>query len=356
MIESKVSRRQFITGGAAVLAIGALSAMFGCAAPSGTATGSANSGKADAPAAKKITMVWLPDNSAADLTPSREAFGEVIKKASGAEVELMTTTDYNVAIEAIASGKVQMALLGAEGYVQANKKNAKVLAAFTNSDSDGGLEGARYYSRICVRKEDADKYKDGSKYSIKNIKGKSFSFVTNTSTSGFKVPSAGIVKEFNLESNEQLLEGGKFFSEVIFGGSHVGSVVNLLSGACEAAAFDDVDVDMHLDLVSGEANSVGAVYKAKDNAEAPFDTVRGKEFVIISITAVLNAPFVFNHDAIDDETRKKIVDLFTSKEVADNKKIFVGKEEKGIFKKSSEKSCFVTVSDDWYEPIRKLSK
>lgn len=26
---------------------------------------------------------------------------------------------------------------------------------------------------------------------------------------------------------------------------------------------DDVDVDMYLDLVSGEANSIGAVYKAR---------------------------------------------------------------------------------------------
>ena len=64
-----------------------------------------------------ITMVWLPDNSSADLTQSREAIGDVIKEATGRDVELMTTTDYNVAIEAISSGSAQMALLGAEGYV-----------------------------------------------------------------------------------------------------------------------------------------------------------------------------------------------------------------------------------------------
>ena len=58
--------------------------------------------------------------------------------------------------------------------------------------------------------------------------------------------------------------------------------MNLLSGDADAAAFDDVDVDMYLDLVSGEANSIGAVYKAKDDAEAPVDSVRGKEFTIIA--------------------------------------------------------------------------
>lgn len=101
-------------------------------------------------------MVWLPDNSAADLTAARDAFGAAITAACGRPAKLMTTTDYNVAIEAIASGNAQMALLGAEGYVQ---------AAFTNSDGKGGIDGACYYSRICVRKEDADAY------SIANVKG-----------------------------------------------------------------------------------------------------------------------------------------------------------------------------------------
>ena len=144
-------------------------------------------------------MVWLPDNSSADLTSSREAIGAAITAACGREANLLTTTDYNVAIESIASGKAQMALLGPEGYVQANKKNPKVLAAFTNSDEEGGLDGACYYSRISVLSENADQYKDGDSYSIENIKGKSFSFVSATSTSGFKVPSSAIVDQFGVD-------------------------------------------------------------------------------------------------------------------------------------------------------------
>ena len=363
MVEGAISRRRFVIGGASVLAAGALALMAGCSA-TGTAAGAsgsagaATSGETQAQtAAEKITMVWLPDNSSADLTSSRQAIGDAIKTACGAEVELMTTTDYNVAIEAIASGSAQMALLGAEGYVQANKKNPRVLAAFTNSDEEDGLDGACYYSRICVATENADQYKSGSGYSLEGIKGTSFSFVSATSTSGFKVPSSAIVKEFGLDSSDVLLEAGAFFSEVLFGNSHAGSAVNLLSGDADAAAFDDVDVDMYLDLVSGEANTVGAVYKAKDDAEAPFDTVRGKQFTIIAITPVLNAPVCFNEDAIDEETRTKIVEYFCSDEVADNKEIFIDPDDesaKGIFEKESDKSCFVEVTDDWYEPIRKL--
>lgn len=362
MKEGFLSRRQFVAGGAALAMAGVFGALTGCTASgSGAAAGASAAGASagsSAASSDVLTMVWLPDNSSADLSAAREAMGQAITDACGREVELLTTTDYNVAIEAIASGKAQMAYLGAEGYVQANKKNPKVLAAFTNSDEEGGLDGACYYSRISVLSENADQYKDGDSYSIENIKGKSFSFVSATSTSGFKVPSSDIVSEFGLESSDDLLEGGAFFSEVLFGNSHQGSAVNLLSGDADAAAFDDVDVDMYLNLVSGEANSVGAVYQVKDDAEAPFDTVRGKQFTIIGITPVLNAPICFNEEAISEEDRTKIVEHFCSDEVANNPQIFVDPEDenaKGIFEKASEKTRFVEVDDAWYEPVRKLN-
>lgn len=352
MTDGILSRRQFVAGGAALGMAGVLGVLSGC-----TASGSGAQGAAGGAEADSLTMVWLPDNSSADLTASREAIGAAITAACGRKAELLTTTDYNVAIEAIASGQAQMALLGAEGYVQANKKNPAVQAAFTNSDENGKLDGACYYSRICVRVEDAGQYESGSGYSLDNIEGKSFSFVSATSTSGFKVPSSAIVEHFGLESSDALLEAGGFFSEVLFGNSHQGSAVNLLSGDADAAAFDDVDVDMYLELVSGEANTVGAVYKAKGDAEAPFDAVRGKEFVIIAITPVLNAPICFNEDAISEEDRAAIVEHFCSDAVANDSAIFVDPEDesaKGIFEKASAETCFVEVDDAWYDPIRKL--
>lgn len=62
------------------------------------------------------------------MEASRDAVAEIIKNATGRDVEIMTTTDYNVAIEALVSGQAQMGYLGAEGYVQANEKNDKFSA------------------------------------------------------------------------------------------------------------------------------------------------------------------------------------------------------------------------------------
>ena len=357
MAEHTISRRSFMIGSAAVAMTGAVAALTGCTASGSGAAAGTSSSASSAAEGGTITMVWLPDNSSADLTSSREAIGAAIKAACGRDAELMTTTDYNVAIEAIASGQAQMALLGPEGYVQANKQNPAVQAAFTNSDEEGGLDGACSYSRICVKTENADKYKSGDTYTIDNIKGGSFSFVSATSTSGFKVPSSTIVSHFGLESSDELLEGGSFFSEVLFGNSHQGSAVNLLAGDADAAAFDDVDVDMYFDLVEGEPNTVGAVYQVKADAEAPFDSVRGEQFTIIGISAVLNSPFCFNEDALDEDARVAITDYFCSDAVANDPAIFIDPEDenaKGIFTKDSDKTCFVEVTDDWYEPIRQL--
>lgn len=304
-----------------------------------------------------ITMVWLPDNSSADLTSSREAIGNVIKQATGRDVELMTTTDYNVAIEAISSGSAQMALLGAEGYVQANAKNGAVQAAFTNSDENGTLDGACYYSRICVPADQAANYQSGDGYSLDNLKGKKFSFVSATSTSGFKIPSSSIMKKCGVASSDDLLQDGTFFSKTMFGDSHQGSAVNLLSGQADAVAFDDVDTDMYFDLVSGSANTPGAVYKVKDDASAPFDSVRGKEFAIIGVTPVLNAPVCYNTDKLSSDEQQKITDAFCSEETANNKEIFADPSDenaKAIFEKDSDKTCFVKCDDAWYNPIREL--
>ena len=115
--DTQISRRSFLGifgAGAVVAGLG----LAGCGNDAGKG-GAATAGSAEAGTATldKITMVWLPNESAAEFDAGREEFGRVLSEYAGVEVELMTTTDYNVAIEAIASGKAQMANLGAEGYI-----------------------------------------------------------------------------------------------------------------------------------------------------------------------------------------------------------------------------------------------
>ena len=184
-----------------------------------------------------ITMVWQPNESAEDYDIARSEFARLIEQATGKKVEHQLTTDYAIAIEAMVTGKAQICFNGAEAYVESHKKNEKVLPLMVNSGESGTLEDAMYYSFFAVEEANAEKYADGSSYSIDNIEGKKMSFVSNSSTSGFKVPSNSITTYFedkNLDK-DTIIESGAFFSEVMFGGSHQGSAFNLMSGKADVA-------------------------------------------------------------------------------------------------------------------------
>ena len=104
---------------------------------------------------------------------------------------------------------------------------------------------------------------------------------------------------------EDLMEGGsdKFFSEVLYGGSHQGSAVNILTDKADVAAFCDTNLVNYVDAADGKINEVGTTY------------------------------------------------------IANNKKVFVEKDSdtKGFFTKSGDEK-FITVEDSWFDPIRELSK
>lgn len=311
-----------------------------------------------------ITVVWYPNESAEDYEPAREELGKLIEEATGKKVEQKLTTDYTIAIESIASGTAQIAaVMGAEGYIQAKSSSDAVNPLFVNSGASGTLDDALYYSFFAVNEADAADYKDGEEYSIENIAGKRMSFVSNSSTSGFKVPTNGIVNYFSQTSDwaditaDDLIEGGEdaFFSEVLFGGSHQGSAFNLLSGKADVAAFCNTEIAPYAECTDGTENEAGAVYTINADASAPFDTVAGSKFTLIKSTPVLNGPFAYNADTLSPDDVKAIQELFTSDEVSNNELFFApeGSEGVGLYEKS-DKECFLTVEDSWYDPIRNM--
>jgi phosphonate transport system substrate-binding protein len=330
-------------------------------------------GPAFAQKKKTLTVVWYPNNSGEDWKAARQTLDDLISKATGCQVIDKLTTDYVIAIEAIATGNAAICYPGAVGYIQASMKNPKVVPLVTVSSSKGTLDDSVYFSRIAVRTADAAKYAKNGVYSIDNIKGKSFSFVSSSSTSGFMIPATMIKSYFakqmgwgaDQKVEDLFLEGGsgKFFGQVLFGQTHQGSIFNVLTEKADACAVDDTDVDSYFDLISGTANTPGAVYATKKNADAPFDTVPGTSFTVISASTVRQAPIVVNMNLITPEMFKALRAAFTAESTANNPKIFVPKDYKdetgaavkGLWKKTA-KECFLPVDAAWYDDIRAMMK
>ncbi|VDG17969.1 phosphate/phosphite/phosphonate ABC transporter substrate-binding protein [Lactiplantibacillus mudanjiangensis] len=321
-----------------------------------TSLGTSNKSTASTDKSKPITVVFYPNESAKSFDGSRTALKKSIEKVTGKTVKLQTTTDYNVAIQAIASGKAQIAYMGANGYIQANHISKDVQPFAAQSDADGGLKNASYNSYLMVQQKDANKYQSNGKYGIKNIKGKKMSYVSNSSTSGFLVPTAEITREFKVKDTDTLTQNGKFFSKVLYGGSHQGSAVNLLKGDVDVAAFDDTDLMPYLKVSKGSWTKLGSTFEVKSNAEAPFGNLKGKKVVNIAMMPVQQGPWVYNTKALSKDDQAKITKEFTSKSFADNKEIFSAPNAKTpkLFPKTSAKSQLVKVNDKWYAPTHKL--
>ncbi|MDX8047497.1 PhnD/SsuA/transferrin family substrate-binding protein [Gracilibacillus sp. S3-1-1] len=329
-------------------------ALFGLAACSSDDAQGQEGGAGDV-----IDIVWYPNESGNDLKTARDAIGEQIAEATGKEVEHHLTTDYAIAIETIVNNNAALAFMGAQGYIEANEQNDAIKPIVVSTGSSGTLDDAMYHSWLAVKVDEADDFKDNGEFSLDTIEDKRFSFVSNSSTSGFVVPSSTILDYFSDKdlTEEDLMEDGPLFSQVLFGGSHQGSAVNLLNDSADVAAFCDSCVDNYVEIAEGEENTVGSVYRVKDDAEEPFNTVPGEEFTLMSVTPVLNAPFVANMDVLGEENYEVIQEAFASDEMANNEDVFVPSDSdaSGLFSKSGEER-FVPVEDEWFNPIRELSQ
>lgn len=302
-----------------------------------------------------INIVFLPNESNDSLKASREEFAKIIEKATGKKANIVTTTDYNIAMENIISGQAQIAYIGAEGILSADKKTKDVQAIATNAGKSGTNADALYYSFIAVPSDAANNYKVGNTYDLKKLKGKKVSFVTNSSTSGFVVPGEVFVKEFGLKNTDELLQEGKVFSKVIFGNSHPGTEVNLLKKDVDVATFAIPKSFTTFELVSGEENKAGATYKVKVGAPSPFGEYAGKSFTVVKSIPVPNGAIVFNVKSLSKDDQAKVKAALLSKETHDNPAIFSAKSSKirGLFLKESDKAGFVEVNNKWYEDIMK---
>jgi len=304
---------------------------------------------------KTLKMVFYPNESSESMKDARAAFQEILKEATGREVEIITTTDYNIALEALVSGKADMAYVGAEGYLAAHNRNKAVVPIATNSGASGTLEDAKYYSFIAVQRKDADPYKKaGGGFDLSLLKGKKMSFVAASSTSGFTIPARILAAAFSLDNTDDLILSNKVFSKVLFAGSHQGSQVNLFRGDADAAAFAIPQTIGVYDLLEGNAYQTGAVYRVTEGADEPFTAFAGSEITVIRSIPVLNAPITINTNTVSAADMEKIRAALTSDKTANNPGIFNVKDsgKKGIYPKYSEKTRLVPTDDSWYDELR----
>jgi len=151
-----------------------------------------------------MTVLRIGAIPAEDSEKMRSAYQPLVEhlaKKLGMKVELFVATDYSGVIEAMRSGKLDVALFGPFSYVLAvEKANVEAFAVEKRRDS-----GTTYRSIIIT-------HPDSGINNLEDLKGRTFAFVDPASTSGNLFP------RYFLQKNG--IDPDKDFKSVIYSGNH----------------------------------------------------------------------------------------------------------------------------------------
>ena len=263
-----------------------------------------------------------PDSLTFAMVPTEETVAELelykpvtdrMAKLTGKKISFYMPTSYASVVEGLLSRFVDIAVLGPYTYVIANSKDPTVEVFATYAKRPGHMqeEGPGYRGVLISKK--------GTKYtSIKSLKGSLVGLTDPGSTSGNLMPRVAFTKVIGMD-----LE--KFFSKVVYTGSHELSTVAVVQGKVDAAfvashRFDNV-------VNKGEA------------------TLEGVN-ILWQSDPIPQDPFVYRNTLCNDilaKIRETFLDL-------------KGKPGSKTFLDNVKSNTFVEMSSDDYNIIRDLKK
>jgi len=140
-----------------------------------------------------------------------------LEEATGVPVEFYEASDYNGIIQAMASGQIELASVGAGSFSNLHAQIGDMAQPLFAKEDSQGVRG--YYSSIIVRA-------DSDYHSIEDLRGQSLAFVDFNSTSGYIFP--------RYKMREQDVDPDTFFGELAMAGGHTQAVMALANGQFDA--------------------------------------------------------------------------------------------------------------------------
>lgn len=166
----------------------------------------------------ELRVGLIPSEDAQAMVRASQQVMEQLAAKTGMKVRPFVANDYNGVIEAMRSGKIDVAYFGPFSYVLASQlANAEAFAIPVSKKS-----GQSSYQSILITR------KDKGLSTVAQLQGKTFAFVDPSSASGHLFPKAGLKGEG--------VDIDKYFSRVIFSGSHDASILAVANNKVDAAA------------------------------------------------------------------------------------------------------------------------
>ena len=265
-----------------------------------------------------FTIAYAPNESTEQSADARNGLADDLSEVLGCEVEEIQASDYNAIIEALRTGKADMAYMG--GLNLALGVERAGIEPIVMKADNGDPEKAVYHSLLITSSENEDIY------SIEDIQGKTMAFVDPNSTSGNLIPTSEIIKAFpdeNLNS-DMLHTNGEFFEAVNFSGKHQAGLQAVIMGDVDVAPISDQILEAEIAAGNASADDIRIIHES-----APIPS---------------EAMVVGKH--VDEETREQLTEFLVN---YDNEAYFTD-----VIKNEGARFVACDISD--YEPIIELNE
>ena len=267
---------------------------------------------------KTFTIAYAPNESTTDSTDARSTLAKDLGKVINMDVKEIQASDYTAIIEALRTGKADMAYMGALAVAMGSERAG--VTPIVMKAPNGDKAHAVYHSVFVTQKD------NNEINSIKDFKGKTIAFVDPDSTSGNLVPTSEIMKAFpDLHlTNEKIHTNGEFFEAVSFSGKH--------QAGLQAVIKRDVDIVPISDQI------MASEFK---NGNADENAVK-----VVHSSAAIPAEAMVVSKTVNEDLKKTLTKFL----VEYNNKDYFDK----VIKKADAR--FVECSMEDYQPIVELNK
>jgi phosphonate transport system substrate-binding protein len=198
-----------------------------------------------------LTVGLIPSEDSRAMITQSQAMMDKLAQALNMQVKPFVAADYNGVIEALRSSRLDVAYLGPFSYVLGT--TVASIEAFAVAETKKA--GRTFYHSYVIA------HKDSGIKTVADLKGKNFSFVDPSSTSGHLFPKAGLMKAgFNTDTD---------FGRTIFSGSHDANAISVQNKRIDAAAIADRILEQAFTKGLAKREDIVVVWKSDPIPESP---------------------------------------------------------------------------------------
>ena len=232
---------------------------------------------------KTLRVTAIPDESPTELQRKFKPLGDYLAEATGKDISFVPVTDYSAAVEALVNDKVDLAWFGGFTFVQAKLRSGDAVEPIIQRTED------EVFTSVFITSADSEIK------SLSDLKGKTFSFGSPSSTSGHLMPRSFLLKD-GINPDKDM--------RVSFSGAHDATAFAVAGGKVDAGALNASVWKKLVDSNKIDTGKVNVFYTTPTYFDYNW-TVR-KDMDASLKTSITDA---FLSLSPEDETGKQILDL-----------------------------------------------